>query len=150
MNSNKLLAAILMVAPLLAQEAVKRPKVLGVAHMAVYVKDLDKARRFYEDFLGFAEPFTLPNKTAPGVRIAFVKVNDRQYFEIFNEAGRGKGQLNHISFYTDNAGQMYAYLKSKGVAVISDKGSVSKGQTGNRSEEHTSELQSPMYLVCRL
>src|SRR5437762_6986249 len=24
------------------------------------------------------------------------------------------------------------------------------GKTGTRSEEHTSELQSPMYLVCRL
>jgi lactoylglutathione lyase len=133
MNSKKLLAGILMVAPLLAQQAVKRPKVLGVAHMAVYVKDLDKARRFYENFLGFGEPFTLPNKTAPGVRIAFVKVNDRQYFEIFNEADRGEGQLNHISFYTDNADRMYAYLKSMGVAVMSDQGSVSKGQTGNKN-----------------
>ncbi|MGA3018332.1 MAG: VOC family protein [Bryobacteraceae bacterium] len=133
MNSKKLLAGILMVAPLLAQQAVKRPKVLGVAHMAVYVKDLDKARRFYENFLGFGEPFTLPDKTAPGVRIAFVKVNDYQYFEIFNEADRGEGQLNHIAFYTDNADHMYAYLKSKGVAVMSDQGSVGKGQTGNKN-----------------
>jgi lactoylglutathione lyase len=133
MNWKKLLAGILVVAPLLAQEAVKRPKVLGVAHMAVYVRDLDKTRRFYENFLGFGEPFTLPNKTAPGVRIAFVKVNDRQYFEIFNEADRGEGQLNHISFYTDNADRMYAYLKSMGVAVMSDQGSVSKGQTGNKN-----------------
>src|ERR1035441_10333493 len=128
MNWKKLLAGILVVAPLLAQEAVKRPKVLGVAHMAVYVRDLDKTRRFYENFLGFGEPFTLPNKTAPGVRIAFVKVNDRQYFEIFNEADRGEGQLHHISFYTDNAGQMYAYLKSKGVSVMSDRGSVSRSE----------------------
>lgn len=133
MNSTKLLAGILMVAPLLAQNAVQRPKVLGVAHMAVYVKDLDQARRFYENFLGFSEPFTLPNQTGLGVRIAFVKVNDRQYFEIFNEAGRGEGQLNHISFYTDNADRMYAYLKSKGVTVMSDKGSVGKGQTGNKN-----------------
>src|ERR1017187_6771672 len=122
MNSNKLLAAILMVAPLLAQEAVKRPKILGVAHMAVYVKDLDKTRRFYETFLGFAEPFTLPQKDGTGVRILFIKVNEHQYFEIFNEADRGEGQLNHISFYTGDAGQMYAYLKSRGVEVLSDKG----------------------------
>jgi lactoylglutathione lyase len=133
MNSTKLLAAILLAAPLLAQQAVKRPKVLGVAHMAVYVKDLDQARRFYENFLGFAEPFTLPNQAAPGVRIAVVKVNDRQYFELFNEADRGEGQLDHISFYTDNADRMYAYLKSRGVAVMSDRGSVGKGQTGNKN-----------------
>jgi catechol 2,3-dioxygenase-like lactoylglutathione lyase family enzyme len=112
---------------------VARPKVLGVAHMAVYVKDLPKARQFYEDFLGYGEPFTLPKKGGDGVRIAFVKVNDYQYFEIFNEADRGEGQLNHISFYTDNADQMYSYLKTKGVAAMSDKGSVGKGQTGNKN-----------------
>src|SRR3982751_5161495 len=109
---------------LLAQDAApSRPKFLGGAHMAIYVKNLAKTRQFYEDFLGFGEPFTLPKKTGGGVRIAFAKVNDRQYVEIFNEEDRGEGQLNHISFYTDDADRMYAYLKSKGVAVMSDKGS---------------------------
>lgn len=41
--------------------------------------------------------------------------------------------MNHISFYTDNADQMYTYLKSKGVPAMSDKGSVGKGQTGNKN-----------------
>jgi len=112
---------------------VARPRVLGVAHMAIYVKDLAKTRRFYEDFLGFGEPFTLPQADGSGVRIAFVKVNDRQYFEIFTEADRGEGQLNHISFYTDDADRLYRYLKSKGVAILGDKGSVGKGQTGNKN-----------------
>src|SRR3954451_19423496 len=117
-----------------AAETVPRPKVLGVAHLAVYVKDLAKTRRFYEDFMGFEEAFTLPPKGGgPGVRIMFVKVNDHQYFEIFNEADRGEGQLNHISFYTDDADRMYAYLKSKGIEVMGDKGSVGKGQTLNKN-----------------
>jgi lactoylglutathione lyase len=119
--------------PARAADTVSRPKVLGVAHMAIYVKDLDKTRRFYEEFLGFGEPFTLPQKTGSGVRIAFIKVNDHQYFEIFNEADRGEGQLNHISFYTDDADRMYRYLKAAGVAVMGDKGSVGKGQTGNKN-----------------
>src|SRR5215471_5683741 len=134
--SVTVLAVVLaMVRPklVLAQDAATRPKVLGVAHMAIYVKDLDKARKFYEEFLGFGEPFTLPQKTGGGVRIAFVKVNDHQYFEIFNEADRGEGQLNHISFYTDDADRMYRYLKSKDVAIMGDKGSVGKGQTGNKN-----------------
>jgi catechol 2,3-dioxygenase-like lactoylglutathione lyase family enzyme len=112
---------------------IPRPKVLGVAHLAVYVKDLAKTRQFYEDFLGYAECFTLPNKDKTGTRIVFVKVNDNQYFEIFNEKDRGEGQLNHISFYTDSADRMYTYLKSKGIEVMSDKGSVGKGQTGNKN-----------------
>ena len=118
MKHTIFLAAALLATALLAQQAARnpaapnaplppmRPKVLGVAHLAVYVKDLDKTRKFYESFLGFAEPFTLPEKDGTGVRIVFVKVNEHQYFEIFNEADRGEGQLNHISFYTDNADQM--------------------------------------------
>jgi lactoylglutathione lyase len=112
---------------------VARPRILGIAHMAIYVKDLAKTRRFYEEFLGFAEPFTLPQPDGSGVRIAFVKVNDRQYFEIFTEADRGEGQLSHISFYTDDADRLYRYLKSKGMAIVGDKGSVGKGQTGNKN-----------------
>jgi lactoylglutathione lyase len=128
----KLLATLLLALTTWAQD-IPRPKLLGVAHMAVYVKDLAKTRQFYEEMLGFGEPFTLPNKDKTGTRIVFIKVNDHQYFEIFNEADRGEGQLNHISFYTDNADRMYAYLKSKGIEVMSDKGSVGKGQTGNKN-----------------
>jgi Glyoxalase/Bleomycin resistance protein/Dioxygenase superfamily len=84
----QLFAGVLIASPLFAQQAVQRPKILGVAHMAVYVKDLTKTRQFYEDFLGFGEPFTLPAKGGGGVRIAFIKVNDHQYFEIFNEKDR--------------------------------------------------------------
>ena len=131
MISTRLWASALLATMAIAQE---RPKILGVAHMAIYVKDLDRARRFFEDFLGYGEPFTLPQKNGgSAVRIAFVKVNDYQYFEIFNEADRGEGQLNHISFYTNDADAMYRYLKSRGVEVMSDKGSVGKGQTGNKN-----------------
>jgi len=95
--AGALVAAVAIAAPLFAQDAIERPKVLGVAHMAVYVKDLAKTRQFYEQFMGFGEPFTLPAKDGKGTRIVFIKVNDHQYFEIFNEADRGEGQLNHIS-----------------------------------------------------
>jgi catechol 2,3-dioxygenase-like lactoylglutathione lyase family enzyme len=128
---SRLLIPVLIASAISAQT--DRPKVLGVAHMAVYVKDLDKTLEFYKGMLGYEVPFTLPKKEGGGVRIAFVKVNDNQYFEIFNEADRGEGQLNHISFYTDSADRMYAYLKSKGIAVMGDKGSVGKGQTGNKN-----------------
>ena len=129
MTSPKLFVALLIAASLHAQP-VQRPKILGVAHIAVYVKDLAKTRQFYEDFLGFAEPFTLPQKGGAGVRIAFIKVNDHQYFEIFNEKDRGEGQLNHISFYTENADRMRDYLASKGVETPEKVG---KGQTRNKN-----------------
>jgi catechol 2,3-dioxygenase-like lactoylglutathione lyase family enzyme len=125
--------AALGVAASLTAQPVDRPKVLGVAHFAIYAKDLARTRQFYEEFLGFGEPFTLPNTNDAGVRIAFVKVNDDQYLEIFTEKDRGEGQLNHISFYTDDADRMYRYLKSRGVPVMGDRGSVGKGMTGNKN-----------------
>jgi len=128
----KLALALLAAGQVFAQ-TVERPKVLGVAHMAIYVKDLARTRQFYEEFLGFGEPFTLPKTDGSGVRIAFVKVNEEQYIEIFTEPDRGEGQLNHISFYTDSADRMYGYLKAKGVAVMGDRGSVPKGMTGNKN-----------------
>jgi lactoylglutathione lyase len=113
-----------------AQQSLQRPKILGVAHVALYVKDLAKTRQFYEDFLGYAEPFTLPKKSSSEVRIAFIKISDHQYLELFNEADRGEGQLNHVSIYTESADRMRDYLASNGVPV---PGKVGKGQTGNKN-----------------
>jgi catechol-2,3-dioxygenase len=95
--------ASLLASPMLAQNIVKRPEVLGVAHMALYVSDLAKARTFYKEFLGFdEEPFTL-KKSDGSERIVFIKVNDRQYLELFAEDPKADGRLNHISMYTDDA-----------------------------------------------
>src|SRR5437879_11530637 len=44
-----------------------------------------------------------------------------------------------------------AYIGPRGwVALRLDVGHVDWDEVAERSEEHTSELQSPMYLVCRL
>ena len=88
-----------------------------------------KARAFYEDLLGFEESFTLP-KPDGSVDIAFVKINDRQWIELFNRPSAGEGQLNHIAIYTDDADRMRTYLASKGVAVPEKVG---KGRTGNKN-----------------
>jgi catechol 2,3-dioxygenase-like lactoylglutathione lyase family enzyme len=131
-----------MATSLFAQSAVKRPRILGVAHMALFVSDLAKTRAFYEDFLGFNEAFTLPKKDG-SVRIAFIKVNENQYFEIFNEDPRDDGRLYHIAIYTDSAEQMRDYLASKGVDAPEK---VSKGKTGNKNyfikdpDGHTVEI----------
>jgi lactoylglutathione lyase len=107
-----------------------RPKILGLAHVAYYVGDLNKARAFYEDFLGFAElPFTL-KKPDGSERVAFIKINETQYLELFAETPRDDGMLNHIAVYTDNADRMRDYLASKNIRVPAH---VDKGQTGNKN-----------------
>lgn len=116
--------------PLLAVDAPTRPKILGIAHIAFYVSDLAKAREFWTDFLGYQECFNLKKKDSNDVRIAFIKINEYQYIELFAEKPRGDMMLNHISFFTESADTMRDYLAVKGVKVPEKVG---KGQTGNKN-----------------
>ena len=119
-----------------------RPHVLGISHMAVYVSDLEKARAFYKDFLGYEEPYTLKREDGAD-RIAFIKINEDQYVELFAEAPKQAGHLNHISFFTDSAEAMRVYLASRGVKVPEKAG---KGKIGNSNfnitdpDGHTVEI----------
>jgi len=50
----RLLSFILLCAsPLLADDSIPRPRILGLSHIALYVHDVAKSRAFYKDFLGF-------------------------------------------------------------------------------------------------
>ncbi|MBV9083849.1 MAG: VOC family protein [Acidobacteriaceae bacterium] len=104
-----------------------RPRILGVAHIALYAHDFEKSRTFYREFLGFEEPYSLKNPNGT-MSMTFLKINDRQYIELFPEREANSDRLNHISLQTDNAEGMRVYLASKGVKVP-DK--VPKGRIGN-------------------
>ena len=125
-----------------AATAPKRPPLLGVAHMALYVSDIEKTRGFYHDFLGFQEPYDLKNADG-SLSMTFFKVNEDQYIEIFPGLKPEQDRLNHIAFQTDNAEALRVYLAAKGVKVP-DK--VNKVRIGNTSfnvkdpEGHTVEI----------
>jgi catechol 2,3-dioxygenase-like lactoylglutathione lyase family enzyme len=142
----KLMAALMWVAvffcnSVFAQKQT-RPRVLGVAHMALYVSDLKSSLTFYKDFLGFAEFYALKRDDGSD-RIAFIKVNDEQYIELFAETPKQDAYLNHIAFYTDSASAMRQYLASRGVKVPA---TVEKGRIGNSNfnildpDGHTVEI----------
>jgi catechol 2,3-dioxygenase-like lactoylglutathione lyase family enzyme len=142
---NRITVVLLLCCLSLSAEGVdapKRPHILGVAHMALFVSDLQKAREFYEDFLGYQEPYTL-KRDDNSDRIAFIKINEDQYVELFAESPKQDGHLNHISFFTDSAEGMRAYLSSKGVKV---QEKVGKGKIGNSNfnitdpDGHTVEI----------
>ena len=105
----------------------ERPHILGIAHVAFHVTDIEKSRAFYKDFLGFAEPFRLDNPDG-SLSLTFIKINDRQYLELFPGLEPGADRLHHVAFETDNAERMRAYLASRGVKVP-DR--VPKGRIGN-------------------
>ena len=100
---------------------VNRPRITGVAHIAIFTSDIAKARDFYSALLGYEEPFLLsspPNK----LDLTFIKINERQYIEIFPEKEAGSDRLNHISVETDDIEGMRTYLASRGVTVPAKAG----------------------------
>jgi lactoylglutathione lyase len=104
-----------------------RPRITGVAHMALFVKDVHKARVFYKDFLGYQEPFDVKNADG-SLALTFIKVNDRQYVELFPERQPGSDRLAHIAVEVEDAEAMRSYLASKGFKVPEK---VPVGRTGN-------------------
>lgn len=110
--------------------------------MAFCVSNLPRTLAYYKDFLGFAEPYDLKNADG-AVGIAFIKINDYQHLELFNQPPSGDGMLNHIAFYTDNAEQLRRYLISRGIHAPAKVG---KGRTGDKNftvkdpDEHTVEF----------
>jgi catechol 2,3-dioxygenase-like lactoylglutathione lyase family enzyme len=126
----KRLAIVLLLTSLFLDSAAayeKRPRVFGLAHVALFVSDLQKARAFYEEFLGCHEAYVLKREDG-SERIVFIKINDQQYIELFAENPKQDGHLNHISFFTDSAERMRDYLALRGIKVPER---ITKGRIGN-------------------
>lgn len=105
----------------------QRPHIVGVAHISLYVHDMDKSRAFYHEFLGFQEPYSL-KKPDGTLAMTFFKVNDRQAIELSPEKAPGTDRLNHYAIETDDAEAMRVYLRSQSVTVPDH---VPKGRIGN-------------------
>ena len=118
--------SLLIFISLNAQAQPKRPRNTGVAHVAFYASDLDKARAFYKDLLGYQEPYDLKNPDG-SLLMSFIKINDRQYVELSKEKAPGTDRLNHVSIETDDVEAMRSYLAAKGVAVPAKVGKVRIG-----------------------
>ena len=108
-----------------------RPRITGISHAAFYVSDMAKARAFYEGFLGFASPYSIPRPK--GGELVWIKINDRQSVELFpgGEVAPDADRLYHIAIEIDDADAMLAYLRAKGVAGLPP--AVPVGRIGNKN-----------------
>jgi catechol 2,3-dioxygenase-like lactoylglutathione lyase family enzyme len=109
---------------------VKRPPIVGVAHIGLFVSDLERSRGFYGHVLGFADAFSLDKPTG-GLMLTYFKVNDHQYIELFpGLKSPTQDRLSHIAFETTNARQLRDYLAAHGVQVPAE---LKPGLDGNLS-----------------
>jgi len=104
-----------------------RPPITGLSHIALYVHDMGRARAFYKDFLGFAEPYSLTNYDG-SLHLTWIKINDRQSIELFPEVTTNSDRLYHIALETDYASGMRDYLAARGISTLAKVG---RGKIGN-------------------
>jgi catechol 2,3-dioxygenase-like lactoylglutathione lyase family enzyme len=127
-NSNLKITVLLAAALVLsAQQQPSRPRIVGMPHVNFRVHDIEASRHFYEDFLGYSEPFDI--KTDGKLVMAFVKINDRQYIELSPEESPSQPRFVHLALETDDAEALRLYVKSKGYTA-SDK-PAARGRIGN-------------------
>jgi lactoylglutathione lyase len=116
----------------------KRPRITGISHVGYFVSDLPKAISFWHDFLGFDEAYDLKKPGTDQVRIAFIKINDHQHIELFNEAPTAPpNMMSHMCFTVDDIEQMRTYLRAKGFDVKPGNG----GKT--RTGDYAFEIKDP-------
>ena len=130
------LAMAAFAAPGTARADSQPARITGMAHIAYYVTNLQKARDYYEGFLGFAEAFDLKNPDG-SVRVAFIKINDHQYIELYVQPKstlENFGWLHDAGFETNDAKGMRDHLASLGIKVPAK---VKKDATGNLSFDIT-------------
>jgi catechol 2,3-dioxygenase-like lactoylglutathione lyase family enzyme len=107
------------------------PRITGIAQIGYYTGDLNKARAYYVDFLGFDEAFCLKNPDGTE-HSAFFKINDHQYIKLVAESPKNYGFLNEVAFQTNDAIGLRTSLAGAGIKVPR---TVVKDQTGNLSFE---------------
>ena len=130
MHLKSLFAVLLAVsgvaaAAQLPSPSIKRPKITGISHLAVYTSDAAAADHFYRQLVGAAR-MTDPENPL-GVRYAFSNV---QFVEVLPlPAGAGINRRDHIAFNTDDAEGLRKYLVSKAWKTPPE---VTKGNGGSR------------------
>jgi len=135
--SFSLVAALLTVAGASAH-AQQRPKITGISHVGYFVSDLPRTVSFWHDLMGFDEYTTLNRPGTDEIRIAFIKINDKQHIELFTDKPKDPpNMMSHLCFSVSNVEQMRAYLRSKGLDVKPGNG----GKT--RTGDYAFEIKDP-------
>jgi lactoylglutathione lyase len=107
--------ALLALAPLLPAQP-QRPRILG-SPTSRCTSAISKSRAPSTKTFSDSASRSRSTTRTKSLALTFIKVNDRQYIELFPGLKPGADRLNHISIQTDDAEAMRVYLASRSVAV---------------------------------
>jgi catechol 2,3-dioxygenase-like lactoylglutathione lyase family enzyme len=120
-----------------------RPPILGIAHVALRVKDAADARNFFGHVLGFDE-LPLEETAKGGMRYTYFKVSDDQYIAISPTlSSPTEDRLLQIAYRTPDARALRRYMANHGVDVPAELHKDSEGDLSFSLEDpagHTVEF----------
>ena len=120
-----LVALALSSAAQMPDKPLKRPRITGISHIAVYTSDAAATEHYYVDLIGAVK---LPDPEDPkGIRYA---VSATQFVEVLPlPPGQGVNRLDHTAWKTTDAEAMRRYLSLRAWKV---PGQVEQGADGSR------------------
>lgn len=87
----------------------------GYAHVGLYIKDVERSKKYYEEILGFTCVSEFTNDF--GDQLAFMK-SENMILELIQHKvwmDRKDGLFDHIAMQVDDIEAVSAHLKTKGV-----------------------------------
>jgi catechol 2,3-dioxygenase-like lactoylglutathione lyase family enzyme len=98
------------------------PPLNGIAHIAIRVKDISASVAFYHK-LGFDQAFANMSRDGSTVTQSFVKLNDRQYIELYPVSAQNPTQSTpafmHLCFEGADLNAIHDYYVAEGLTPIS-------------------------------
>lgn len=94
----------------------------GLAHIGVFVKDLEVSKKFYRDVLGFDLPCSMKNDL-DGAKVCFARRGDIhiELVEFPEYTEKKDGFIDHIAMEVDDIDAAKKELEAKGIVFEMDE-----------------------------
>ena len=97
--------------------------IVGLAHVAIKVTDLDRSLDFYINRLGFPEMLRL-NKDDGSTWLVYLRITDNQYLEVFPGAendrapGWDANGMNHMCLAVEDIDAVVKRIEAAGISLL--------------------------------
>jgi lactoylglutathione lyase len=98
-------------------------EIIGIAHVAIKVKDVDRALEWYGRVFGFREMMRLNNADG-SLFLLYLRVTDTQFLEVFPNAREDRAMdndgngINHFCFQVSDPDTVKARIDELGIPLL--------------------------------
>ncbi len=99
-------------------------RIKGLAHIGLYVRDIERTKKFYAEMLGFVTYFECVSESPEGdILIAFARNGDcvLEIVQLPVQKTRQDGPFDHIALKVSNIEEVKKELESRGIIFEEDE-----------------------------